>query len=201
MTKRLVASLLALLVVLSLGCFAVFADEESGDADVSVVESVADENESTVSPEDGSDDEPEVSDESSSTVSDDSEDASDEAATSDTSESDASTEASASTSDTSSTDDSSSGSTTPWGLFVFLGLCVIFAIVCIICVKSGNAFGQRISKFLRDYKSEFKKITWLGPKDLLKQTALVLVVLIAAAAVLGLLDWAFSSLINLLVNI
>lgn len=201
MTKRLVASLLALLVVLSLGCFAVFADEESDDA-VSAVESVADENESGFSPEDGSEGEAEASDEASSTASDDDEDeASEEAATSDTSESDGSTDASASTSDTSSTDDSSSGSTTPWGLFVFLGLCVIFVIVCIICVKSGNAFGQRISKFLRDYKSEFKKITWLGPKDLLKQTALVLVVLIAAAAVLGLLDWAFSSLINLLVNI
>lgn len=197
MTKRLVASLLALLVVLSLGCFAVFADEESGDADVSAVESVADENASDTASEDAS----EVVDDASEGTSEGSDEASDEAEASDTSESDASGDASSSTSDTSSTDDAATGSKTPWGLFVFLGLCVIFVIVCIICVKSDNAFGQRISKFLRDYKSEFKKITWLSPKDLLKQTALVLVVLIVAAAVLGLLDWAFSSLINLLVNI
>lgn len=201
MTKRLVASLLALLVVLSLGCFAVFADEESGDADVSAVESVADENASDTASEDASEVVDDASEGASEDASEGSDEASDEAEASDTSESDASGDASASTSDTSSTDDASTGSTTPWGLFVFLGLCVIFAVVCIICIKVGNPFGQRISKFLRDYKSEFKKITWLGPKDLLKQTALVLVVLIVAAAVLGLLDWAFSSLINLLVNI
>ncbi len=190
MTKRLVASLLALIVVLSLCCFGAFAEEDSQESvDNASTESVVSEAETS---DDASEDESE----------DASKDASEDASKADESDtSDVSSTTSATTSDTSSTDTASTGSKTPWGLFVFLGLCLIFVIVCIICVKENNPFGQRVSKFLRDYKSEFKKITWLGPKDLLKQTALVLVVLIAAAAVLGLLDWVFSSLINLLVNI
>ncbi len=184
MTKRLVASLLALVVVIALCCFGTLAEEESivsADTSVETTESV-----------------------------DDSADTASEADTSAAESSDASATESGDTSvaestdastDTSTEDSTAATSNTPWGLIIVCALIVIFVIVCIICAKVQNKFGLWVIKVLRDYKSEFKKITWLSPKDLLKQTGVVLVILIAAAVVLGLLDWGFSSLINLLSNI
>ena len=52
--------------------------------------------------------------------------------------------------------------------------------------------GQKIAKFFRDYKSEFKKIVWPTWPQVVKNTTIVLVVVIAAALCIGLLDYAFS---------
>ena len=53
----------------------------------------------------------------------------------------------------------------------------------------------RAGKWFRELKSEFKKIVWPTRKQILKNTAVVLVVLIAVGIVIGLLDFAFEKLI------
>ena len=57
---------------------------------------------------------------------------------------------------------------------------------------------KRIAQFFRNYKSEVRKITWSSKQDVIKNTAVCLVVLVAAAALIFLLDFGASSLIDLL---
>lgn len=53
----------------------------------------------------------------------------------------------------------------------------------------------RAGKWFRELKSEFKKVVWPTKKQILKNTAVVLVVLLAVGVVVGLLDFAFEKLI------
>lgn len=53
----------------------------------------------------------------------------------------------------------------------------------------------KAGKWFRELKSEFKKIVWPTKKQVMKNTAVVLVVLVAVAVVVGLLDFAFEKLI------
>ena len=59
----------------------------------------------------------------------------------------------------------------------------------------------RIAKFFKDLKSERKKITWPAKEDTLKKTGVVIVELVAAAILVGVLDFVFSKLVLLLSNI
>ena len=70
--------------------------------------------------------------------------------------------------------------------------------------KKENAFkraGKTTGKFLRDCKSEIKKIVWPGPKSVFKNTGVVLVTI----AVIGLfifgLDTLLMNLLGLIMNI
>ena len=57
--------------------------------------------------------------------------------------------------------------------------------------KSEKKSGK-IAHAWRGFKSEVKKIVWPSWKQVLKNTAVVLVVVIACAIVIGALDYAFS---------
>lgn len=52
--------------------------------------------------------------------------------------------------------------------------------------------GSRINKFLRDYKSELKKIVWYDRKSTIRSSIIVVVAVIVSAVVLGALDFGFS---------
>ena len=54
---------------------------------------------------------------------------------------------------------------------------------------------SRIGSWFRTTKAELKKIAWTPRKTLWKNTALVLVAMVVLAAVIGLLDYVFSSAI------
>ena len=56
-------------------------------------------------------------------------------------------------------------------------------------------------KFLRSLKSEFKKISWSSWKDVRKNTLVVLVVVIAVAILIGIVDVLFSKGIIALDNL
>ena len=58
-----------------------------------------------------------------------------------------------------------------------------------------------IVKFLKDPKSERKKIVWTSRKDTIKKTLVVLVCLIATAVVIGVMDFAFNKIVELLASI
>ena len=47
---------------------------------------------------------------------------------------------------------------------------------------------SKIKKFFKDYKSEFKKITWASKRTTFKNFGLVLASVLAIALVLGLVD-------------
>ncbi len=47
---------------------------------------------------------------------------------------------------------------------------------------------SRIKTFVKNYKSEFKKLVWPTPKQLLKNSAVVLVSVIVVGACLALVD-------------
>lgn len=51
---------------------------------------------------------------------------------------------------------------------------------------------SRIKKFVKDYKSEFMKLVWPTPKQLLKNSAVVLVSVIVVGACLALVDFGLN---------
>ncbi|MCL2099038.1 MAG: preprotein translocase subunit SecE [Oscillospiraceae bacterium] len=67
--------------------------------------------------------------------------------------------------------------------------------------KEKIKFGERIKRFFRDYKSEMKKVVWPTRQQLIKNTAVVLVVIIFMAVIVGILDFAFGSGIRGLANV
>ena len=62
-------------------------------------------------------------------------------------------------------------------------------------VKKKFGLFEKIAKFLRDYRSELKKIVWYGRNATIKSTILVICVIVIAAAVIGTLDFIFSNIL------
>lgn len=56
-------------------------------------------------------------------------------------------------------------------------------------------FFKRIGNFFRGYGSEMKKIVWYPFKDVVRDTGVVMVCLVASGAVIGILDLVFTKLI------
>ncbi|MBQ8267761.1 MAG: preprotein translocase subunit SecE [Clostridia bacterium] len=59
---------------------------------------------------------------------------------------------------------------------------------------------QRVIGFLKDYKSEIKKIVWPGIKDVAKNTAIVLIMCLIVGAFIWLLDLGIGKLIELILG-
>ena len=59
----------------------------------------------------------------------------------------------------------------------------------------------RLGESWRGFKSEVKKIVWPSGKQVLKNTLVVLVILVVCAVVIGLLDYAFAGGFNALVGL
>ena len=67
--------------------------------------------------------------------------------------------------------------------------------------KDKVKFTDRVKKFWRDYKSEFKKIVWSPWNQVRKNTIVVIVVVIVLALIIGLLDFLFGHGITELKNL
>lgn len=81
-----------------------------------------------------------------------------------------------------------------------VSLCIAGALIIaavVICVIKR----EKVKESLKAYKSEMKKITWYPKKQVWASTLFVIVSVIAIAAVIGLLDYAFFQGQNLLVNL
>ncbi len=89
----------------------------------------------------------------------------------------------------------------PWARVITLIAIVVLGLVAFILTKTNTALGQKIKKFCKEYWSEIKKVSWYSPKDTAKATGIVLVFLIVAAVAVGVLDFGFSKLVELLANI
>jgi preprotein translocase SecE subunit len=90
-------------------------------------------------------------------------------------------------------------STPGWlGWAIAGGVILVIALWIFIIIKRNTPLGQKIVKFFKDYRSEIKKVVWLSKQELVRKTGVVLVTIIIACIVLGLLDYAFTSLITLI---
>jgi preprotein translocase subunit SecE len=56
-------------------------------------------------------------------------------------------------------------------------------------------------QFLREVKTELKKVTWPPKKDALSGTAVVLVAVFIVAFFLGIVDWGLSNLVKELLKV
>jgi len=59
--------------------------------------------------------------------------------------------------------------------------------------KEKMKLGAKIKKFIRDYRSEMKKIVWPTRSQVIQNTGVVLVAIIFVAAIVGILDLAFGT--------
>lgn len=60
---------------------------------------------------------------------------------------------------------------------------------------------SRMGKFFKDCKSEFKKLVWPTPKQLMKNSALVLVSIVVVGSGLALVDAGLGEGLHLLKNL
>ena len=60
--------------------------------------------------------------------------------------------------------------------------------------------GRSRLRFIGEMISELKKVTWLTRREVAYLTLLVLIVAVCVGAALGLIDWGFSGLVNLLLG-
>jgi preprotein translocase subunit SecE len=60
--------------------------------------------------------------------------------------------------------------------------------------------GNFIVRFLRETRSELKKVVWPTRREALNMTAIVLAVTLLMAAGLGVIDWLFTRLFALVVR-
>ena len=60
---------------------------------------------------------------------------------------------------------------------------------------------ERMKKWFREMKSELKKVVWPTPKQIGKNTLVALVMMGAAAIVLGGFDWLAGAAVNALITL
>lgn len=65
-------------------------------------------------------------------------------------------------------------------------------------VQSKPALWNKITKFLREVRSEMRKVSWPNRKELITYTIVVLVTVIFVAVFTGVVDVIISAVLNLL---
>ncbi|EWM52507.1 preprotein translocase subunit SecE [Ruminococcus flavefaciens] len=66
--------------------------------------------------------------------------------------------------------------------------------------KSEKKQGNKIVKWFKDLRIEFKKVVWPTKKTVVNNTSVVLGVIVASAILVGLLDQGFLALLRLVYN-
>ena len=66
--------------------------------------------------------------------------------------------------------------------------------------KTKKTIFKRIALFFRDYKSEIKKIVWPGPRDVVKNTVIVLIMCVLIGVLIWVLDFGIGRLLELILN-
>ena len=77
-------------------------------------------------------------------------------------------------------------------IIVSASIIVLGALAFVICYFAIPSFQEKVKKFISDYKSELKKVTWSSKEDVRRNTITVIVVIVALVIVITLLDVIFS---------
>ena len=67
--------------------------------------------------------------------------------------------------------------------------------------KDKVKFSEKVKKFFREYKSEFKKISWPDKKDTTKKTIMVIGSIVIVGAAIFAVDTGFNALFTWLTNL
>ncbi len=88
-----------------------------------------------------------------------------------------------------------------FGCFVFgLAHLLIDDYIFVSQNKGKLSIPQRIVHFVRDYKSEIKKIVWPGLHEVVKNTLVVLIISVIIGAFIWLLDFGLGQLVSLIIG-
>jgi preprotein translocase subunit SecE len=68
-------------------------------------------------------------------------------------------------------------------------------------VKGIKGFAGRVSRFFRDMRGETKKIVWPSKKQIMNNTAVVLVVVVISSLFVGALDFIFTWVVDAILKI
>ena len=79
-----------------------------------------------------------------------------------------------------------------WDLIITIGVIGAAVIVLLLLYLFNVKFRERVKKFFKEYRSELKKIVWSPARDVKKNTIVVIVVALAFAIAIGILDVVFS---------
>jgi len=66
---------------------------------------------------------------------------------------------------------------------------------------AGALADNRITRYLKEVRAEMRKVTWPSRAEVIRLSTIVLVVLLVASAFLALVDYAFSWLMRVIVNL
>ena len=77
-------------------------------------------------------------------------------------------------------------------IIVSASIIVLAVLAFVICYFAIPSFKEKVKKFFSDYKSELKKVVWLPWDQTRKSTLVVLVVMVAFAVAISLLDWGLG---------
>ena len=76
-------------------------------------------------------------------------------------------------------------------LFIALIIVAAIALIVFILYLVSPKFREKFKKFWKDFNAEFKKLVWPTKKQLVRNSAVVLVTIVIAGAFLALLDLGF----------
>ena len=91
-----------------------------------------------------------------------------------------------------STEDEHDHETNWIDIIVSASIIVLGVLAFVICYFAIPSFREKVKKFISDYKSELKKVTWSSKEDVRRNTITVIVIIIALVIVIALLDIIFS---------
>ena len=66
--------------------------------------------------------------------------------------------------------------------------------------SAGEGLVQKASVFLKEFKTEMKKVTWPGRKETASSTAVVIVTVLVIVVFLGLVDYALGRIVYSVLN-
>lgn len=82
-----------------------------------------------------------------------------------------------------------------------IGILVADYIAVLESKGSRKTILKRVVQFLRDYRSEIKKVVWPGPRAVVKNTLVVLAMCLIIGAFIWVLDFGLSQLLNLILSL
>ena len=77
-------------------------------------------------------------------------------------------------------------------IIVSASIIVLGVAAFVICYFAIPSFREKVKKFISDYKSELKKVTWSSKEDVRRNTITVIVIIVALVIVIAILDVIFS---------
>ena len=96
------------------------------------------------------------------------------------------------------TDDDEDEKSFNWDLWISVGIIVAAVLVFFGFYLFSAKWRAKVQQFIREYKSELKKVVWSPWSDVKKNTVVVLVLSLGTALLIGVLDVIFSKGINAL---